>query len=507
MSIAVLDLGTTRCKTTVFDVQGIIESNYSIEYNNIHPVRNYVEQNPEVWLQSALKTIISCKIHSLKTELQGLIVTSQRATMIGIERGGSALGNSILWLDKRSLKECEQIANLIDAEEISFRTGLRIDPYFSAPKILWIKNHDPSLYDRAYKYLTVQDYIIYNLTGQMVTDQSQASRTMLFNIRKRVWDEEIFHTLHIDDAKFPKVVESGSIAGTIRNDLAENLGLPKNLPILVGGGDQQMAAIGLGCTRKGVVGISTGGGSFVISHSDMPKKVSGNRLLCSISALPNSWVLEAGIFTSGSILKWFKDQFGQKEVELAIAFNKRPYEILDRESIKRKRPSGIILLPHFAGAAAPYWNPSARGLIFNLTLETDKSDLINAILEAISIEINKNVQIIQESLKEETLEIRAGGGAVVSAVLNQIQADVCGKSLYPMIDPEVTSRGAAVLGLTKLGQYSSVDRCLAEVVRVGSEVKPNLDLIREYQKISKIGDSIYRALEENGIYREILDLD
>jgi len=258
------------------------------------------------------------------------------------------------------------------------------------------------------------------------------------------------------------------------------------------------------------VGVITGGGSFVLAHSDRSLRDKKMRVLCSTSALSDKYILEAGIFTTGSIYKWFKDTFGQVEMILAKELKKRPYEILDMEAEAEspRRPSGLILLPHFQGSAAPYWNPLAKGLLFNLTLHTKRKDLIKAVLESICIEIKKNLVIIEEVTGKALEEVYTGGGASKSRLFNRIQADVYGRPVVRVASAEAASLGAAMIAWTKLGFYKDLKDCASKMIKREPEIEPDNELTKKYEASLEISQAIYNALNEKGVYNKAFkDLD
>jgi len=324
---------------------------------------------------------------------------------------------------------------------------------------------------------------------------------MLFNIDRRHWDDEIFDTLNIERDKVPNVKLTGTRVGELSNDIAVRTGFPKGTPVLVGGGDQQMAAIGLGVVKEGRLGVTTGGGSFVVAHSNSSLRDTRIRVLCSASAIPGKWILEAGVFTTGSIYKWFKDNFGQVETILSEELKRRPYEILDMEAEAEGQdgPSGLIVIPHFAGSAAPHWNPLAKGVIFNLTLHATRKSLIKAILESICLEIKKNIIVIEKVTGKNVEEVYTGGGASRSELFNRIQADVYGKPVLKVGNTEAASLGAAIVAWTKLGRYNNLDEAL-NMVKVQSKTDPDHDRTRKYEAILEVSESIYNALQEKGVY-------
>jgi len=308
--------------------------------------------------------------------------------------------------DKRAIEETKHLMNEYGPKKIYDITGLRVDPYFTLPKLLWLKKNKTEIYNNSYIFLSVQDYIIHYLTGKFKTDWTQASRTMLFNIDKLKWDKDFIKSVGIDFTKLPEAVPPGSIIGFVNQVVSEELNLPKGIPVIAAGGDQQCAAIGLGVIKAGVVEVNTGTGSFVLTNSDKPVKDIDQRLICSASSIAGKWVLEAGIFTTGSIYRWFRDNFGEIEMETQRESGIDAYKIMNSEAAKEPLgANGLLLIPHFAASAAPYWNPEAKGILFGLSLGHKRSSIVRAILEGIAFEIQKNISIM-ENYTDEIKEVR-----------------------------------------------------------------------------------------------------
>ncbi|MHA2150112.1 MAG: FGGY family carbohydrate kinase, partial [Candidatus Thorarchaeota archaeon] len=236
-------------------------------------------------------------------------------------------------------------------------TGLTVDPYFSAPKILWIKQNEASVFKDADKFLLVHDYLIYRLSDEFVTDYSNASRTMLFDVRRATWSERILDEFGIPEEKLPRTVA------------AKETGLKVGTPIVAGGGDQQCAALGVGVVKEGMLKSTTGTGTFLLAHSKTVRLDPGLRVLCSRHVVPNSFVVEASMFTTGSALKWFRDNLGAEERTIADDRGVDPYEVITEEADRIPAGSeGVIHIPHFVGAGAPNWNPHSRGIFAGLAL-------------------------------------------------------------------------------------------------------------------------------------------
>ncbi|MHA1386174.1 MAG: FGGY-family carbohydrate kinase, partial [Candidatus Helarchaeota archaeon] len=298
---------------------------------------------------------------------------------------------------------------------------------------------------------------------------------------------------------------SGDVIGEITKKAAGETGFIEGTPIISGGGDQQLGALGLGVIKSGQVSCTTGTGTFILAFLDKPLRDSQKRLLCSCHAIPNTWVMEASIFTTGSVYRWFRDQFSQYEKELAKSQNKDPYELLNEQAEKSPvGAKGVIVLPHFAGAGAPHWNPHSRGIIAGLALGHTRSDIIRAIMESICFEIRKNIDIMQE-LNITVKEVRITGGMTRSSFFNQIQADVYGIPVLCSKTEEATALGAAMLVLKGAKIYKTYDEIAKNIVQICETKDSNSVNHQKYNKIFKISKKIYNTFQKNNIFNEIFD--
>ena len=505
--ILCIDLGTTGCHAVIFDEKGQQISRSYQEYKSIYLPCRWIDHDPKTWLQAVKKTVKEAvkKIEHDKNCISAVAVTSQRATVIPVDKKGDPLDNAILWQDKRATEETKHLINEYGTEKIYNITGLRVDPYFTLPKLLWLKKNKTEIYNHSFIFLPVQDFIIHFLTGEFKTDWTQASRTMLFNIDELRWDKDLIKSVGIDFNKLPEAVPPGSIISTVNRAASDELGLPKGIPVIVAGGDQQCAAIGLGVVKAGIVEANTGTGSFVLVNRDKPVKDFNQRLICSASSIAGKWVLEAAIFTTGSIYRWFRDNIGQVSVKNQIKSRINAYQIMDSEAEKEPLgANGLLLVPHFAASAAPYWNPEARGILFGLSLGHKRSSIIRAILEGIAFEIQKNISIM-ESYTEEIKEVRISGGLTRSEIFNQIQADIYGKTVIKTDYEDASILGAAVIAATTIGLYNNINSALDNMISVNnlSRKEPNIENYKAYKELGKIHDSLYWSLEKAGIYSKM----
>jgi len=500
MFIAALDLGTTGCRTFIFDLAGtIIASDYQ-EWQSFYPNPAFVEQDANIWWNSIKITIENAikKSGIDKTEIVSLSVTNQRETIVPVDKDGNPLHNALVWQDRRTIDQVEYIKEKIGLDKIYKTTGLTIDPYFSATKILWFKDKKPEIYQKTHKFLLVSDFIIFKLTGKYYTDFSNASRTMLFDIKKLKYSEEIASALEIDLDKMPEAIGSGVDIGEIETD--ETLFDKKTL-VVTGAGDQQSAALGVGVVSPGEIKCTTGTGSFILAYLSQPKFDPEKRVLCSCHAVPGTWVQEASIFTTGAVLRWFRDQVGHAECTAAQE-GQDPYDLISAEAEKSSiGANGILLIPHFVGSGAPHWNPHAKGIIFGLALGHERKDLYRAVMEGVAYEIRKNIEVFKE-LGIEAKELMLTGGGSRSDFWNQIYADVLGIPCVRNVIEESTSLGAAILAASGAGLFSDIAKAAENLCKVDKKWLPNDNRHEIYRKFYNFAYDIYNFMNSKNIYKK-----
>ena len=506
--IVVIDAGTTGLRTMIFDTNGSEVGREYQEYQSYFPKPAWVEQNAAEWWQAACST--SKKVLK-RTKVNpaaviGISVTNQRETIVPVDETGTPLRRALVWQDRRTIPECQCIEDKIGSEEIYRITGLTVDPYFSASKILCIKGNEPTIFAETYKFLLVHDFLEMKLSDQFITDWSNASRTMLFDIEKHAWSEKICEDLEIPIEKMPDPVPPGERIGELTKKAAEETGFSAGTPIISGAGDQQAGAMGLGVVSPGRLSCTTGTGTFLTAFLKKPLRDPEKRVLCSCHAVPGAWVMEASMFTTGAVYRWFRDQLSQYEKEEAKQKAIDPYKLLDEEAMQSPLGSnGLIIIPHFAGAGAPHWNPFSRGIIAGLAIGHTRNDLIRAIMESISFEIRKNIDVMR-SLNIPTTEVRVTGGMTRSALFNEIQADVYGLQTLLSSTEEATALGTAMLVLKGTGIYKSFEEITDKVVKITDIKTPNPQNHEKYNKIFDLSKKIYETLQSNGIYKDFYEL-
>ena len=496
--VLAIDAGTTGVRSIFFDTTGNVMGMAYSEYKSTYPYPSWVEQGADSWWVKSCGTIKNALAETgLSAEkVIGVSVTNQRETIVPVDDDGKPLRNAIVWQDRRTSPQCDWICNEMSEDEVYSITGLTVDPYFSAPKLLWIKEHEEQSFKNAHKFLLVHDYLIYRLSDEMITDFSNASRTMLFDIRGGIWSKRMLDTLGIPEEKLPRPVESGTQVGEITVKSSKETGLKAGTPVVAGGGDQQCAALGVGVVKEGMLKSTTGTGTFLLAHSKTVRLDSGRRVLCSRHVVPHAFVVEASMFTTGSALKWFRDNLGSEERSIADERGVDPYEIITEEATKVPAGSeGVLHIPHFAGSGAPYWNPYARGIFAGLALGHTRAHIVRSILEGVSYEIRTNIEVMRE-LGLPSREIHVTGGAARSSAWMQIQANILRIPVIRTQMEEATAIGAAILACKGIGVFKSISQAAEEMVKTLDTLLPTKESLDVYQRGYRKFKELYSAISD-----------
>lgn len=456
--ILALDQGTTSSRTIVFDKSGNIVSKAQFEFTQIYPQSGWVEHDPyEIWESQLHSLQVALQNGNIKAEeIAAVGITNQRETTICWERDtGKPVYNAIVWQCRRTAPICEKLKEMGLEPYVKEHTGLLIDAYFSATKIKWILDNVPEARTLANEnklcFGTVETWLIWNLTNKQVhvTDYSNASRTMLFDIEKLQWDETLCNKLGIPMSMLPEVKESSAIYGEIADNLP---GLSELAGIPIGGaiGDQQSALFGQACFNAGQAKNTYGTGCFLLMNTGDKRIHSKNQLIEGIAWGLNGKVtydLEGSAFNAGSVIKWLRD-------ELRMISEPSECDFL-AESVEDS--NGIYLVPAFTGLGAPYWDMYARGCIVGLTRGTNRAHFARAVLESITYQVTDLIDAMSKDSEILISEIRVDGGASVSNVMLQIQADMAGAKVNRPKLVETTALGAAYMAGLAVGFWSSLE--------------------------------------------------
>lgn len=452
--ILALDQGTTSSRAIVFNHSGEIVAIAQKEFTQIYPQAGWVEHDPmEIWsTQLAVATEAIVKASLSANDIHAIGITNQRETTVVWDREtGLPIHNAIVWQDRRTAAYCDEIRQKGLSKTIQDKTGLIIDAYFSATKVKWILDNVAGAREKAtagkLAFGTIDTWLIWKLTnGQThVTDVSNASRTMMYNIHTLDWDDELTTLFNIPKSMLPEVKSSSEVYG----ETAGNI-LAAKLPIAGIAGDQQSALFGQMCTEPGMVKNTYGTGCFMLMNIGKTPKISANNLLTTIAWKINgevSYALEGSIFIGGAVVQWLRD-------ELGLISKSADVEAL---AAKVNDTQGVYIVPAFAGLGAPHWDQHARGTITGLTRGTNKSHIARAALESIAYQTMDVLKAMEADAGVDIAELRVDGGATANNLLMQFQADVLNcKVIRPEVT-EVTAIGAAYLAGLATGFWNSVD--------------------------------------------------
>lgn len=468
--IMALDLGTTSCRCIIFDKNGRICSAAQKEFTQYFPQPGWVEHDAEeIWAtQTGLMYEAMSKIDITINEIAGIGITNQReTTVLWDKETGRPVHKAIVWQCRRTAGYCDELKNLGMAEFFRSKTGLVLDAYFSATKLRWLLDNAAGVRERAEKgkllFGTVDSWIIWKLTGGKVhvTDYSNASRTMLFNIHTLKWDEEILRVLKIPQQILPEVKPSSHVYGYTDSKL-----FGREVPIAGAGGDQQCALFGQTCFERGEVKNTYGTGGFMLMNTGTAPVNSHNGLVTTIAWGVDDkveYALEGSIFVAGAAVQWLRDELGLIR------------DAAESEVLAKSVPdaNGCYVVPAFVGLGAPYWDQYARGAIVGLTRGVNRNHIVRATLESIAYQVNDVLMAMQEDSGMPITSLRVDGGACDNDFLMQFQADILNTSVVRPYCIETTAMGAAYLAGLAVGYWRSKDEILANHV-IAAEFKPQM---------------------------------
>lgn len=490
-AIIAVDTGTTSMRAVLFDATSRVL--HIARRDN--PPRYYpdgrVEQNPETWKRCLFALLREASEYANAESLPiiALSLTSQRSSVIPIDKEGTPLHNAIMWQDIRTDPLCDDMKEV--EPEVYLKSGLRITSVFSAIKMKWFKTERPDIYRHAWKMVGIQDYLLFLLTGRLVTDRSLASRTNLFDLKLREWSDMLITLFGLDKSLLCDLVDPGSITGTLSRNSAEATGLPVGLPVISAGGDQQCAALGLGLLNTDTIVVNIGTGAYAIGLSDRPILDHNMRIYCNVSAIPSQYITEVQMLTAGVLYHWFRDQFYPPSTPHEEAFSQINREI----AASPPGAHGVVFLPHFKGVAAPYWNPQAKGHFLNLELGTTRGDMARAVLEGIALDLAENVALLEET-SGAAHRLLVSGGLTALDTFIQLCADCFERLVEGSRDCEATALGAWISASTALGLYHSFHEAYTHTIDAAlhKTVFPDSGRVAIYRVLLETRRKLYAAL-------------
>ncbi|HID95867.1 MAG TPA: hypothetical protein EYP53_07410 [Candidatus Latescibacteria bacterium] len=496
MSLLGIDVGTTGTKAVAFSLEGEIITSAYREYPLLEPRPGWLELDP-YQVTSAIKEVISEVAHRTKRDpIRALAVSAQGEAGVPLSRDGQILYNSPISFDARTRETAIWWKELISPEETFHISGMALHPMHTILKLIWLKENEPKVFGRLYKFLCFEEYTYYLLGTDPVTDYSLAARTMAFDIRQKEWSKKLLEVAGIDEEILPEVKPSGTVIGRVSRGVAEELGLPNRVEVVTGGHDQPCNALGSGIITGRMAAWGTGTTDCITPAFDRPIPSEGmfrNNFSCYPHVVPGLYTTVAFNYTGGSLLRWYRDNFAMEETLLANKRGVDPYEII-LEKLPEK-PSSVMILPHFTISGTPYFDTKTKGAMLGLTLGTRREEIVKAILEGTTFEMKLNVELLEGS-GVPIDNMRATGGGAKSVEWIQLKADITGKPVSSLYVSEAGALGTAILAGVAIGAYDSIDSAVRNLVKVKRTFEPDREKNKIYEEKFHIYKQIYPAIRE-----------
>ncbi|HXN91147.1 MAG TPA: xylulokinase [Candidatus Sulfotelmatobacter sp.] len=476
-----IDVGTTGVRCLAIDERGRLVASASDDYPLLSPRPGWSEQRPEDWWAATCRVIVEVST-AAGSDIKGIGLAGQMHGAVFLDGSDAVIRPAILWNDQRTQAQCDYMTQRVGARRLAEITGNPALTGFQAPKILWLRDEEPQAYRHVVSVLLPKDYIRLRLTGERATDASDASGTLLLDLKRREWSDEILLALDIPKEWLPRVFEGPDQTGMIQRDVAKQLGLPDGLAVAAGGGDNAAAAVGNGIIRDGLASCSIGTSGVLFAHSDAAATDPSGRLHAFCHAVPKRYHLMGVTLAAGGSLRWWRDLLG-----------KGGYD--DLTTLAAQTPpgaEGLLFLPYLTGERSPHLDPLARGAFLGLTARHGLGHLTRAVMEGVAFSLRDSLEIMA-ALGAAPTEIRATGGGARSAFWRQILADVLGRPIARTTADEGPAYGAALLAGVAAGVFESVEEACAGITVRPEVEEPDAERARLYDEYYAMYRDAYPA--------------
>lgn len=480
-----IDLGTSACKAAVFDEDGTVLAQSAQPYPVYYPRPGWAEQDPEEWWEAiclGIREVLSAE--GVRPEnICGIGVDGQSWSAIPVDRQGEVLAHTPIWMDTRARDICTRVKEEIGEDRIFRTAGNDFLPGYSTPKMLWFKEEHPEIFEKTWKFLQSNSYIVWKLTGVMSQDLSQGYGIHFFDMEHLCYDEALAEELGLSVDLMPPLYPCDRVVGTVGKEAARLTGLREGTPVVAGGLDAACGTLGAGVYRAGETqeqGGQAGGMSIC-----MEKAAAHKKLILSPHVVPGKWLLQGGSVGGGGALKWFRQEFGPD-----ITFDELTQEA---EQIP-PGAEGVIFLPYMAGERSPIWDPDAKGVFYGLSFNKTRGHMIRAVLEGVAFSLEHNLRTAGEA-GVQAGALNAMGGASNSRLWTQIKADVTGKTIRVPASDTATTLGAALLAGTGCGIYKDYEEAVNRTIAITRIQEPDEANHRIYRRYMELYLELYEDLK------------
>lgn len=499
MAVALLigiDIGTTGAKAIVCDGDGVVLAQASEEYRTVYARPGWAEQDPEAWWIAAchiLREVLD-RAGAAPEAVAAIGVSCQAPSLVAVDAAGAPVYPALIWMDRRAEVQCEYLRAAVDEELIAQINGGRIDPYFLAPKVLWLRDEAPDIYARTHQILQANGYIVQKLTGAFCMDSSHGPLTLLFDSQEQDWSPHLVAAMQIDPAKLPPIAPCAQVVGTVTSAAAAATGLAAGTPVIAGMTDGTAASIEVGLVRPGDAAEMTGQSTVLLICSDRPYR---GRLLFPLGhPIAGLHLVVGAMVATGGALRWFRDQLGESEVGEAQQCGLDPFDLLSQKAAQsRPGANRVLFLPYMYGERSPIWDSAARGVFFGLSLATTKGDLVRAIMEGAAYGLRHNVETAAAD-GFRVAELACVGGGARSALWNQIKADVLNRPVSLPGAASGAAMGDAIVAAAGVGLHATIKDAVAAMVTAGPGYVPDPANVPIYDGFYRIYRDLYPALRQ-----------
>jgi xylulokinase len=492
-----IDIGTSGTKVLALAEDGSIAAMAQQEYPLSTPQPLWAEQDPQLWWNATQICIRKVLSQIPATEIAAVGLTGQMHGLVMLDKSGNVLRPAILWCDQRTSLQCQEMTVAVGEETLIAETCNPVLTGFTAPKILWVRQHEPHLYDQTVMMLLPKDYIRWKLCGEFATEVSDASGTSLLNVPERRWSTKVLSALNIDKSLLPRVYESQEISGEISTAGAQATGLLAGTPIVGGGGDQAAGAVGNGIVQSGIVSVATGTSGVVFAANDAPTIDPALRVHTFCHAAPGKWHVMGVMLAAGGSLRWYRDTFCQEEIAIAKQTGIDPYELITQSAATAPIGSeGLIFLPYLFGERTPHPDPAARGAFIGLTLRHTKAHIARAVLEGVTFGLRDSLEILRD-MHIAPASVRLSGGGAKSTFWRKMQADVFGCDASTVQSDEGPALGAALLAGVGAGYFTCVEEACGTLIKTASVISADSSNSEIYNRYYQEYRALYPTLKEH----------
>lgn len=492
-----LDVGTSSAKAVLIDSAGAVLAVAAPEYDFQTPKPLWAEANPEDWYQGSVEAIRQVLEKAEGRTVAGLGLTGQMHGLVLLDAEGAVLRPCILWNDQRTGEECRELTDAVGEDRVLQITGNPILAGFTAPKIRWVEKNEPEIFARIAHILLPKDYIRYRLTCEFATDVADASGTSLLDVGNRQWSEILCDACHVQAEWLPRLFESAEVSARIAPGGASATGLPENLPVAAGAGDQAAQAVGSGIIEEGLLSATFGTSGVVFAHSKKFVIEPEGRLHAFCSAVPGEWHLMGVMLSAAGSFQWFRNQLGDLERERESEGGEDAYtQLVNLAEPVPVGCEGLLFLPYLSGERTPHPDPLARGAFVGLTLRHGKGHLVRSVLEGITFGMNDSLELMR-MLGINPEQIVISGGGVKSSLWRQMMADVFASRVVRVNASEGAAFGAALLAGVAAGTYDSVEDACRRTIRITGDEQPKPNLVEQYRAAYEAYHSLYPVLKDS----------